>query len=538
MTNGKIHWWHFALCSAVLLITPLGLPAVQAQDSLALNSSAVGSVEAGASQTWTFSAQSGQIVSLLVESASGDFDPQLTITDRVGNELIANDDYAYPETRDSLLEAITIPRTDTYRATVTGFNGTSGNFTITLFSGYAQFAERQGFSEEYTWEATGDAAADAGAEPVAGTDAEATPEAGDEGAGESFTVSTEAQQVTLAVTGANQHGIALGGLPPLTDMAARVLVQQVHNPTGWTVGMTARQNGDTYYLVEVNNNGVWRFSRVEDGTATVLRDWINHPNIVAGQTTFSMTLLANGAGFEFYYNDGFVGSVSDTTITGEGEVGLYVSTRTGQETTTTATFSDLVLTTPLLIDGQRIIPQQVIVSEGPVMAQALHQRHVVSAAGTMSLTVPESTVEYARPGIQRLMLGRGVAYTDFALGATVDIQPSIAGTAGCGLVFRFTSETNYMLAFLDATGGYGLSQREGEDFLPGLFGERAAFAGTGQHHLLVIARGDTLYYYVDGEYTGTLEAPSQQGQVGTAVVNFEGITNSCRFSNLWLWSWN
>jgi hypothetical protein len=135
------------------------------------------------------------------------------------------------------------------------------------------------------------------------------------------------------------------------------------------------------------------------------------------------------------------------------------------------------------------------------------------------------------------MLGRGVTYDNFALGATVDIRPSISGPAGCGLVFRFAGETDYTLAFLDATGGYGVSKREGENFLPGLFGENPDFAGGGTHHLLIIADTNTVYYYVDGHYVGSFDNAPFEGQVGAAVVNFEGINNLCHFTDLWLWDW-
>jgi hypothetical protein len=83
----------------------------------------------------------------------------------------------------------------------------------------------------------------------------------------------------------------------------------------------------------------------------VLRDWINHPNIVPGQTTFSLSMLANGAGFEFFYNDGFIGTVSDTTLAEAGELGFMVGTTTSQDSTTTAVFSDLVLTTARRFGG-------------------------------------------------------------------------------------------------------------------------------------------------------------------------------------------
>lgn len=494
---------------AALMCTLCAAPLVQAQQQLTLNSTVEGSADAGSVQSWSFSAQSGQILSFLAVSTTGEFDPTLTITDRAGNTLISNDDYAYPETRDSLLEAITVPRTDTYTATVTGFNDTAGGYRLSMLSGFAQTAEAAGISDDADWQ------------PYENSlDAEIADD-----------------QLTLRANGGNQRGIAYADLPSLADFAARVVVQNVRNAAGWTVGITARGSDDTYYLYEVNNAGLWRFSLVQDGTMTVLRDWINHPNIVPGKESFSLTLMVRGAGFDFYYDDGFVGTASDTTITEAGQVGLSVGTVNAQASETTAVFSDLVLTTPLQVDGQPIIPNELILGDGPVMAQTLHQRHLVAANGVLSLTVPESSVQYARPGVQRLMLGRGVSYTNFALGATIEIEPSIAGPVGCGLVFRYASEADYTLAFLDATGGYGVSRRDGEDFQPGLFGENTAFAGVGEHHLLVIAAEDTVYYYVDGSYVGSADNTAQAGQVGGAVVNFEGITNTCTFTNLWLWSW-
>ena len=56
--------------------------------------------------------------------------------------------------------------------------------------------------------------------------------------------------------------------------------------------------------------------------------------------------------------------------------------------------------------------------------------------------------------------------------------------------------------------------------------------------MLIIADENTLYYYVDRQYVGTVENTPQEGQVGIAVVNFEGLNTSCSYSNLWLWEWD
>jgi hypothetical protein len=135
------------------------------------------------------------------------------------------------------------------------------------------------------------------------------------------------------------------------------------------------------------------------------------------------------------------------------------------------------------------------------------------------------------------MLGRGTTYLDFALGTTVTWTAQAQGVTGCGLILRATDAENYTLAYVDQGGGSGVSIREGDSFQPGIFSENGA-AGSNTHHLLIIARGDILYYYLDGRYQGALDSPAANGAVGNAVVNFEPISTSCQFTNTWLWQWD
>ena len=155
----------------------------------------------------------------------------------------------------------------------------------------------------------------------------------------------------------------------------------------------------------------------------------------------------------------------------------------------------------------------------------------------MTLTLPESSVEYARPGINRVMLGRGTRFTNFALGTTVDLSGAAPGPAGCGLVFRLQSDTDYTLAYLDQNGEYGLSKRTGDTFSPGIYGTNPAISA-GTHLLLVVANDNTIYFYIDRQLVGSTDNPAQEGEVGIAVVNFEPNTTACHYTNLWLWNWS
>jgi hypothetical protein len=495
----------YAIPIVVVLI--LCFPAF-AQNTLIPFQPQAGNISSGSSESWTFFGVAGQVISLLVTS-DGELDPVLTLSEGSGRVLLTDDDYAYPDSRDALLQAVTLPRTDTYTAAVTGFNDTQGGYTIALSNGFAELAYQDDFSEAGNWRVIGDNTA----------------------------ISIADGTLNAAIRGVRAHDAIASGTIQLANVAARVEVLNVANSSGWTVGLIARQQGDDYYLYEINNEGRWRFSIATDGVAEVIRDWTSHPAIVAGNPTFSLMLMAHEVGFDLFYNDAFVGSLSDDRLT-TGDVGVALGTVSSLESSTNVQFDNFTVTTPITLEGETVIPQNLTVSDGTTMAQALTRRHIASAAGTMALTVPEASVNYARPGINRLMLGQQTTYMNFAFGATVDMQTPLSLAVGCGLIVRFADEEDYVLGYLDAIGSYALSQREGEAFLPGSYGENPDWAGGGEHHLLIIADETRLYFYVNGVSVGTIDAPAQAGEVGVAVVNYEPVDTACRFENLWLWEWD
>jgi hypothetical protein len=170
------------------------------------------------------------------------------------------------------------------------------------------------------------------------------------------------------------------------------------------------------------------------------------------------------------------------------------------------------------------------------MVRELEHRHLIPAGGEMDLTVEESFVESSRPGVYPFMLGRGATYTNFVLATTVSWQTLSDGMAGCGVIFRSTDDTNYTLAYIDQTGGYGVSRRVNDSFEVGIFGENARLL-EGPRQLLIIANDDTVHYYVDAYHVGTLDNVAMEGAVGNAVVNFDPVATSCQFDNTWVWRW-
>ena len=493
-----------ATLAAVFILLTLAIP-THAQTDLPLLTPVEGEIALGLTNQWTFSAVSGAVLSFAVE-AEDDLDPAMVLTDSSGRAVLSSDDYNYPDSLNPLLEAVTMPRTDTYTLTVAGYNNTAGTYQLTMLPGYGVSA----YSDDFTttqWQTLGP----------------------------TLTAQRSNGALSLSSSGGGQAA-AFSSATDATfgDFYAQAQVLNISSAGSWTVGMALRRQGESYYLLSINSEGSWRFSLVQDGEERVIHDWSPHPAIRPGATSFSIGVMASGVGYDFFYNSAYIGAEDDATLTEPGQIGLTVSAFNAQPSS--ATFDDLVVTTPTLIDGEFVVPQEIQLGDSVQTVQSLRRLHLIAADGQISLNLPESSVEYARPGINRFMFGRGVTYTNFAIGATVTLTGAMPGSAGCGLVFRFTSETNYTIAYIDQTGEYGVSKRTGDTFSPGIYGDNDRL-GAGQHQLLIVANNNMLYYYIDRQFVGSLENAAQAGEVGIAVVNFESNSTSCHYSNFWLWQW-
>jgi hypothetical protein len=488
-----------------------------AQDSnnLTVTSPVEGQIGGGDNPAWTFSAVEGQVLSFLARTTSGNLDPQITIRNSKGEPFLGNDDYGYPDNQDALLEAITMPRTDTYTLTVSGVGDTSGAYELTMLDGFSQTALIDNFNGDLQWQDLNTA-------------------------NTGLNLAVDNGQLAMGITGPNTTGIAINSKQSVTtDLYATVKVAVTGGQDGWVVGMTLRETDENnFYLLSLNSKSQWRLSVRQNGTDKVVRDWLDHPALANSSGNFTLGAMVNGTGFDFFYNGVLFGRISDPTLSAPGIIGLAVSTSSSLSSQTNAHFDDLTVSVPMLKDGQRVIPQQISLGQPAVLTRDLQRRGLIPASGQLALNVAESSIESARPGVDRISLARGATYTNLAIGTTVSWDATSEGLTGCGLVLQSKDDTNYTLAYVDHSGAYGVSQRESDHFIPGIYAENPNVVVGNKHSLVVILQKDQLLYYVDGLYSGSMTNTVVEGGIGNAVVNFDPIRTSCKFTDTWVWNWD
>lgn len=495
-----------ALIALLCLMLGWGMAAAQA-NPVEFLTPVTGVVESGGEQDWSFPGTGGSVISILVESSGGTLDPAVALLNSQGDEVIRNDDFSYPTNTDALLQAITLPQNDTYTVRVTGINGTSGDYSLTVTPGYAEIAAVESFSGEVGWDATGGQLSQA------------------EGA------------LTLNAQGALRTAIAAPSTPiNVSDFFAEAHLN-VTGSEGWIVGLTARQRGDERYRLKINHRGEWRLEIQSGEEERILRDWTPHPALGSGRESFRLALLANGSSMDFFLDGQLFGRFNDDTLNDGRGVGLLVETLDSLSSRVSASLDELVITQPRTAGGQPILPQRYIVAAPADIVRDFQRQAIIPAGGELALNVTESFVESRLPGVEAFLLARETTFTDLVMGVTLTIQAADPGMVGCGLIFGGNGDDTYWLAYVDAAGGRGLSQRDGDTFQAGLFVEGVPEAST-THDLLVIAQGGRILYYVNQQLVGRLDEASAVGAIGNAVVNFEPIATSCQFSNTWVWRWD
>lgn len=519
--------WHWLLVGAWLLA--LLTPGVQAQEeagAIQLMQTVFGRIDDETPEVrWQYTARQSEAISVLVQAVAGNLDPYVQVIDESGRLLGENDDIAYPERIDAALEGVEVPRDETVTIRVTryGFEegDTAGEFALTLLPAYAAPLLWDSFSGERAWSADG-------------SDLVAVEQGGGE----------------LALAAAASNALVWAAPEDAIRLPLRAYVQVEaaidNEPDYWEYGLIFRQTSPTsYYLFSVSSRGDWAFmARAGASTWLHIQDWTEHPALSEPPEEAVLGVLMDGNEFAFFYNGVRLGTLTAEVHQEPGTVALGTGTIDQQEVMPLLHYDNLLVTVPLPPtvvgpeeeDGEPLTTWQ---SRDPAaIVEELAARRIVPAGGSQVMFVPDSFTSTSRAGMQTLPLGQGRTVSDFVMGATVTLE-SNSPQNGCGLIFRQESADRYSLFFLDGLGGYGVAEWALDRFQPAYYAmERPASPQPGQDRVALVALGERVWVYLNGELATVRPSEAVAGGVGIAALSFDGTFVNCLFDNTWLWTWS
>ena len=497
---------------SVCIISLLTAIPLRAQErALQLGSQVEAALSPRQSHLYQLSVPELTLLSIHVRSLDGSLDPVLRVSNSSGTEIIANDDYDYPDGLDAVIQAIVIPRSDTYTVSVSGFADSSGVYRIQVLPGFDKLGLRDDALSPDSWEALYGVADLAQLEDGA------------------LRVNIEGIALSATLLGKN--------FPQEPDFYFEVQFERIiSSASDSQVGLVFRYlRPDLHSRLVLNRRGFWRVERIDEGEIVVVRDWSTHPAIRAGDSDLRLGILASGQHIDVVYNGQVVGAFDDPDVQTSGSVGIAMRTADVLGSRLTFAVTDALMTVPTRSADHLIFPGQLIARGRHAIADALARRQLIPADGQFKLTLPETSVRHTAVGVTPFLLGGGISFGEFALGAELTTQFADAANGGCGLIFDYSDELHYSVAYLTAEGDYGVSRRDGEGFEPGIYGNLGVDELDGRD-MLLIAQGTTLNYYLDGLHVGSMPYQAASGRVGIAVVNYQPVASNCLFEDLWVLS--
>ena len=493
----------FCIASFLALLSPL-----RAQDArLNLGDIVDGSLASGETHRYSVIALELTLVSIRAESLGGGLDPVIELYDS-GEVLInSSDDYDYPATRDAAIQAFVLPKTATYSLVVSGHGGSSGDYRLYYLPGYDTLELHDATMEKTKWQvAYSDTVIDV----------------------------SESSMYAVELEGfARSAAVVAEHFPQAQDHYFQATFHEVTSATNWNVGLIFRYvDNQNYHRLLMSKTGFWRLDRIDNGELAQLKYWSTHPAIRPGEKDFRLGILASGQHFDAVYNGQVVGSASDSAAPQAGRFGIAM--RTDETTGGLMSFAvlDTLLTLPTRIDDRVLFPQRVVERQNYLMARDLARQQLAPAGRNVNFVQPQSSVRHVQSGVTRIGIASERTYEQFALGASLSLDTVQDGNGGCGIFFHFNDDGHYTLAYVTADGDFGVSRRAGDMFTPGIYGKRAA--ENAEHYLLVIASDAEMHYFLDEVYVGSMPSEPRTGSIGIAVVNYEAVETTCRFTDLWV----
>ena len=477
------------------------------QDELLLApfSQVISPLAAGEVDSWQLPALAGNVLSLKLETRSGDLDPQLRLYDESGALVLQSEAVTHPSGRNVLVEAFTIPHSAVYRIEVRG-GVTSGDYALEVLPGYADWLSAS-ITNSDAWQS-------------------ATPnQLIFSPARLSLLTSVDVPRVQAQFTGEGEGD----------RFYTHAEIAEIDGNDGWLAGLTVGGENETYYAFSVNQDGFWRFALHRGDQVESLSNWKPHPIIVADERNFSLGILVYGGIYDLFYNGQYIDSVNDERLPHMGTIGLLAGDLSSLPRSSRVHFSRFAITLPVS-ERTDYANFYFVPNSSVTILRFLRRAAFIPNEGELAVLIPEASWQAVEAGVARFSTVSEEEYGEFVFVTTLHWETTSTAAAGCGLVFGNHNRQDYQLVFVDS-GGYGLAQRTGERFTSHSFAEQNADAGSEQH-LLILSRSGEVVYYLNGRFAGLKGEATGAGPVAFAVLNYADGLIQCSFRDTWLWAWD
>jgi hypothetical protein len=519
--------WRWGLLVSLLLLASLPVATSHAQDpaTLALLETVTGEVtDAAPTQRWTIEAIAGQTISARLQPSAGDLSFTLELHDTAGTVLAVGRDGGF---RTLAMEAYPVAVTGQYalvvgRALVNeaaeGAGQAKGQYRLTLLPGYSYLLINDPITPATTLRSWRDL--NASSRVVEGK----------------LRLGAEGDNLLVWTT-----ADALGNHADVY-LQTSFAFESVNEY--WEVGLLVRgqraSTSDEFYAFVLNSNGNWRGLLRQNNALQVLREWTAAPVTVGA--TGTLAVLASGDTFTLFYNGTQIGTLEDDRLPQAGVVGVALGTGVPPNQRAVALFDDLLVTVPSADHAAAAPPPALAGWEGgpePVLAE-LVAANVIPVPGTESINLNSAFVSNSTPNsLIFVTLMNGLDFTDVVYAADM-LWDSDVEEMACALEFRVAGGANFTIVYMDRKGGFGVRQVVNGEALLSTYALSAAVKRENRatNRLLVVAIGNGLLVYINGQLAGEFTITQETGAALVAAFNYQKANSYCGFSNIWLRSFN
>lgn len=329
-----------AIALVALAVSIPAAPPARAQQTLSFGDLTVvqGTLDAATPEAvYTADCFTGGVGSVYVETTAGNLETTIAVQSATGQPIAAGGVIAH-NPNISVAEAFVMPPGTGCSIRLSAAAGTSGSYVLRLQPGYAEVAVSDPF--------------DGMGGPLA---LEWEPYTSD-----TMEVHIVGQQLQIQVFTENLIGWVTPSAtaPAWTDLYIQADVQVDTSASYYEYGflLDTDEDAETFYNLSFSSDSDWSLYYFS-GEWNEVQPWTVSAAVNGADPQPRIAVWHHGDTFEVYFNNEFVGSVTDATgFADEGTIALAAATTADQADMVTVSFDNLVITQPYPVPGTTTLP--------------------------------------------------------------------------------------------------------------------------------------------------------------------------------------